>query len=56
MTISNIEKYERKNSESIHVIYIYLLHLYAVPDLGSTAGWSLGPQNLGGLRPRCMVF
>jgi len=31
--------------------------LTLVPDLpiGST-GWSLEPQNIGGLRPRCIVF
>ena len=30
---------------------------YAVPDLPiSSTGWSLGPQNLGGFRPRCIIY
>ena len=29
----------------------------AVPDLPiGSIGWSLGPQNLGGLRSRCIIF
>ena len=31
--------------------------LYSMPDLSiDSIGWSLGPQNLGGLLPRCILF